>query len=90
VRGPAVERIPFAAVSGIGFESELGSDQHLATKRSQRFAHHFLIHQRTIDLSRIEKGNASLDRGANDPDCLFFLRHRTIAEAQTHAAKAQC
>src|SRR5580698_7819735 len=38
MRGAAVERVPLAAVSRIGFESELGRNHHLIPKRSQRFA----------------------------------------------------
>jgi hypothetical protein len=58
----------------------------------QSFADQFLIHQRTIGLGRIEKGDAALYRSANYAnylDSFFFLRRWTKAGSSTHAAKAQ-
>ena len=55
----AVEHIPFAAIGGIRFESKLGRNDDLSTKRGQRFADQFLIDERPIDLRRIEESDAS-------------------------------
>src|ERR1700761_439618 len=89
VLGAAVGGIPLAAVGWIGLEAKLGRDHNLSTKRGQSFADQFLIHQRTIGLGRIEKGDTALYRSANYLDSFFFLRRWTKAGTQPHAAKAQ-
>src|SRR5439155_11615993 len=41
------------------FEPELGRDHHLLAKRSQRFAHKFLVRERAINFGGIEKCDAA-------------------------------
>jgi hypothetical protein len=48
----------------------------------QSFADQFLIHQRTIGLGRIEKGDTALYRSANYLDSFLFLRRWTKVGAQ--------
>src|SRR5690349_15492469 len=72
----------------INVEAELGSDHDPVTHGPERFADDFLIGERAINLSRVEEGNASLHRRANEVDALFFTDCGAVAKVQPHATEA--
>ena len=60
----------------------------MVADRRERFADQFLVDVRSINLSRIEEGDALLVGGPDDIDALSFVRSRSIVGADAHAAKA--
>src|SRR6266702_3670454 len=82
--GAAVERLLGVAV----LEAELGSDHHLVAKWSRCFADEFLVDERAITLGGVEERDALLESSLNERDARGPFSGRAIAEAQTHAAKA--
>ena len=85
--GPAAEATILPG-RGIDVEAELGGDHDLLTHRAQRLADQFLIDERTIDFRRVEKGHATIDRGAEQRHALVLRKRVRIAEADPHAAEA--
>jgi hypothetical protein len=72
---------------GLDFETKLRCDHYLVTHRSESFAHKFFIHERTVNLSRIEEGDASLDRSPHDRNhFLLASRDSAVACAHPHTA----
>src|SRR6476620_2704687 len=85
VLGPAVQ---CARLSISRIESELGRDDDIFTERLQRFADEFFVRERPIDLSGIEKSDASFDRRPNKGDSLLLVNRRTETESQPHATES--
>ena len=56
--GPMQPGLP----SGLELEPELGGDHHPSAKGCKRFADEFFVGERTVDFSRIEEGDAAIDR----------------------------
>ena len=67
---------------------ELGGDHHLSLERLQRFAHQFLVRERTVHFRGVEEGDAALDRLVQKVDHLLFVGWR-VAKAHSHAAQAR-
>ena len=78
---PAVQRVPLAAVRGIGFPAELRRDHHLAAKRSERLADQFFVHERTVHFGRIEERHAALDRRLQKRNHLLLVFGRSVAQS---------
>ena len=74
---------------GFEIEPELGGNHHLLAERRERFAHQFLVDERTIDFSRIEQGDAAFDRRPDQRDHRLLVGSRTVAIAHAHAAEAE-
>src|ERR1017187_263364 len=86
---PAVQTSWMRIFLGFESEPEFRRDNHLLTKRSERFAHELFIRERSVDLSRIKQCDAALDGSPDDPDHLFLgPRYRAVTGAQPHAAKS--
>ncbi len=68
---------------------ELRCNHHLVPHRGQGFPHDILVEIRAIDLGGIKEGHTFIHRGTNQGDSLLFIRGRTIAVAQSHAAEAK-
>ncbi len=86
----AVQAAPTRSAIGIRFEPEFGGDHHLVTKWSQRFAHEFFVGERTVNFGGVEERYAAFDGRPNQRDHLLLVRSRTITEAHSHAAEAEC
>lgn len=71
-------------------EAELGRDHDLVPDRLQRLAQEVLVGAGAVHLGRVEEGDTAFERGADQPDGLLPVRGRPVAEAQSHAAQAQC
>jgi hypothetical protein len=82
----AVESIRGNAV----LESEFRGDYYLVANRRERLADYLFVEMRTVGFRSIEEGDAAFVRGADDFDCVFFLRGGAEAKAQSHAAEAEC
>src|ERR1700729_2455589 len=85
--GPTVEAS--LATCGIDLESELCSNDHLATKRSKGFAHEFLVREWAVDFCGVKEGDAALGCRPNHADHLSVVSRRPVAKAHAHAAKAE-
>ena len=72
-----------------GAKPELGRDRHMLADRCQRRTDHFLTDERTVDLRRIEEGDAALIGAAQQGVAVLLRQLRTIGPAHTHAAKPQ-
>ena len=89
--GPAIQPLPPRASIGIEVEPELGRDHHLIAHRSQRLADQFLVCVGSVNLRRVEKRNAAIDRPANQSDHLsLFRERRRVRKAHAHAPEPQC
>src|SRR5688500_7995270 len=51
-------------------EPKLSGDDHLVAHRREGLAHEFLIHERAIDLGRVEKGPSLVEGGSDHADAL--------------------
>jgi hypothetical protein len=69
------------------FEPELRRYHHLSTEGSEGFTHQFFVRERTVDLSGIEKRDATFDRRSEDRDHLLLVPNWTVAAAHAHAAQ---
>src|SRR2546430_4843907 len=69
------------------FESELRSDHHLLTHRSERFAHKFFVRERSVNFSGIEERDAKFNRLAKQRDHLLLIFRRTVPKAHSHTAQ---
>ncbi len=69
-------------------ETELGGDHHPLAHRGQRFAHHLFVGEGTIDLRRVEEGDAAVDCRADQRDAVGFAEGMAIGKVQAHAAEA--
>ena len=57
---PAVQTRWMGIFVGLEIEPKLRCDHYLVTHRSESFAYNLFIHERTVNLSRIEEGDATL------------------------------
>jgi hypothetical protein len=60
---PAIQTGPTGTAIRIELEAEFGGDYQLPAEWSKRFAHQILVGVWTIDLSRIEECDATVNRG---------------------------
>ena len=90
VIGTAVEQCPLATVIGIGFKAEFGCDDDVLSEGSKGFAYDFFVQVRTVDLGGIEKGDPTLNGGADELDGFRLFCGGAEAEAQAHATEAEC
>src|SRR5436190_8544077 len=74
----------------IEFKSKLRGDHHLLAKRSEAFAHEFLVRERAINFGGIEKCDAAFHSRAKQRDHLVLIFGRAIAETHPHAAQSDC
>jgi hypothetical protein len=56
--------------------------------RRQRRADDLLVGEGAVDLGRVEQGDATLRRLADERDALLLAQRVVVAEVQTHAAQA--
>jgi len=68
-------------------EAELGRNRHLVAPTLQRAAEQLLVDEGPIDLGRVEKGAAELDRPVQRRDRLRLIG-RPVGLAHAHAAEA--
>jgi hypothetical protein len=67
-------------------EAKLGCEDHLVPQRGKRFANKFFVHERTVYLSRVEKGDAKFDGSSKERNHLLFGRRDfSVASAHAHA-----
>jgi hypothetical protein len=76
------------SVSPIDAEAELGGDHDLVAPPLQRAAEQLFVGERTVDLGRIEQGNAELDRAVYRCDRLALVAW-TVELAHPHAAEPE-
>jgi hypothetical protein len=74
---------------GVDIESELGGDDHLSAERLKGFSDELFVVERAVDLSRIEKGDATLDGGMDKSDRVLLLREWLIGKGHSHAAEPE-
>ena len=79
---PAVEPLARLAIA----KTKFGSNNNLVGNWCQRFPNQFFIG--AVCFGRVKKGNSLLDCRLNYLDGVLAVRSRSIAEAQSHAAKA--
>jgi hypothetical protein len=70
-------------------EAELRGDRDPLAKRRERFANHFFVRERAVDLRGVEEGHAAFDGAAKQRDGIASVRRRTEAEAEAHAAQTE-
>ena len=67
-------------------EAKLGCEDHLVPQRGKRFTNKFFVHERTVYLSRIEKGDAKFDGSSKERNHLLFgCRDFSVASTHAHA-----
>src|SRR5437016_7109313 len=71
----------------IEFESKLRGNHHLLAKRSEAFAHEFLVREPAINFGGVEKCNAAFHGCAKQGDHLLLIFRRAISKAHPHAAQ---
>ena len=72
--------------------AELGGNHHLIAKGSKRFAHEFLVRERTVELGGVEEGDAALHGCTDQRDHFLLVRGwsgRAVDTAHAHAAKPE-
>src|SRR5437899_6411354 len=72
----------------IEFESKLCGDHHLLAKRSEAFAHEFLVRERAINFGGVEECDAAFHSCAKQRDHLLLIFRRTVPKAHPHAAES--
>jgi len=75
------------AAVGVDVEAELRSDDDLVADPGEGLAEEFLVDEGTVELGRVEEGDAAFDRGADDADHLVTISGLG-AVAHSHAAQA--
>src|SRR6266487_255645 len=73
VFGATVQGAPLPAVFRIGFPSELGRDDNLATVGLERLAHKLFIDERTVDLGSVEERYPTIHASVQQPDHLRLI-----------------
>ena len=80
------------AGSGAGIrarvETKFRSDHHLPTKRSKRLTYQLLVDERTVNLGRIEKSDATFHRRPKQRNHFFFVLAWPVRNTHSHAAEA--
>jgi hypothetical protein len=79
---PAVQPLGDDAVG----KAELGGDHHVIAEGRNRFANQRFVGALAVGLRRIEKGDSTLKRGADQGDAGFLVGRRAVAITQAHAA----
>src|SRR4029077_20883324 len=72
----------------IQFETKLRGDHHLLAKRSQAFAHEFLVRERAINFGGVEKCDAVFHSCAKQRDHLRLIFRRAVPKAHPHAPES--
>jgi hypothetical protein len=75
-------------VSRIDVEAELGGDHDPIAHRRERFAHKFLVGERSINLGRIKEGDAEIHCRPNEGDHRSPLAGWPVVHAHAHATEA--
>jgi hypothetical protein len=70
-------------------EPKLGGDHHLSAERRKRFTKEFFVGEWTIDFSRIEEGDATVNRRVKKGDHVLLVSNRAIAKAHPHATEPE-
>src|SRR5579862_4899159 len=82
----AIETAPSGTSVGIELKAELGGDNHLPPKGSQRFSYQFFVGKGSVNLSRIEKGDTMVHCLMEKRDHLCCISNRFICKGHAHAA----
>ena len=90
VVGAAIGRSPFAVVIEIGLKAELGGNDDVFAEGSKSIADDFFVDVRAIEFGGVEEGDAALYGGADKLDGFGLFRGGAEAEAEAHAAEAEC
>ena len=78
------------AHGGLAFnKAELGGDDDLVPKGSERLAQEFFVQVGAIGLRGVEESNPALICGPDQLEGLLLLCCRTVAVAETHATQSQ-
>src|SRR5437667_12025045 len=72
----------------IEFESKLRGNHHLLAKRSEAFAHEFLVRERAINFGGVEKCDAAFHSCAKQRDHLLLIFRRPVPKAHPHTAES--
>ena len=88
MRRPAIEPDHLALL--VDLEAELRANENPLANRLHRLANEFLVDERSVPLCGVEKRDATIDGGADYGDRLLFVGGGAKAEAQAHAAQANC
>ena len=76
--GRLFKAAPLAAVVGIGLPAELRGDHHLAAEGSERFAHEFFVHERTVHFGGVEERDAAFHGSTDQRDHLLLVFGRAV------------
>ena len=89
--GTAVERrIRVLRSVRIDVESKFSRDHDLIAKRRESFADEFLVYKRPVNLRRVKKRDAVLDRRTDQRDAVLSFDRRPVAKTQPHTAEPDC
>ncbi len=86
VCGPAVQTGLLAAFE---LEAELRRNRHAVADRREGLADELLVREGPVRFGGIEEGDPAFNRRADDRDPLLPSSRRAVAEADSHAAKAE-
>src|SRR5882757_1977725 len=84
----AVEPASFAR-RRINVKAELGGDHDLVADGRQRFPEQGFVGPGTVDLGRIEQGDAEVVGAANDADALGLFRRLAVGRSEAQCPKAE-
>jgi len=85
----AIQTCPAGTSIRIGLEPELGGDHHLSAERRKRFTKEFFVGEGTVDFSRIEEGDASVNRRVKKRDHLLLVANRAVAIGHSHTTEPE-
>src|SRR5690242_20345089 len=83
----AIETCPSGTSVGVKLETELCGDHHPSPKGRQRLPHQFFVGKWSIDLGRVEEGDATVHRSMKKRDHLRLVANRFIPKGHAHAAE---
>ena len=86
VFGAAVDALRRVAAE----EPELGGDHDFIAERGDGLAEQLLVGALAIGFGRVEKGDATLERAANQREAGLLVGRGAVAVAQAHAAETEC
>jgi hypothetical protein len=87
--GPAIDAYGSGAAVRVQFESELGGDHDLVTKRFERLANQLLVGVGTIDLSSIEESYAPFHGATEELNHFAAVARLAVSPTHTHASEAK-
>jgi hypothetical protein len=83
---PAVDAV--ARAVRIDAEPELGGNRDTLAEGCQPLADDFLVGERSVGFSRVERRDAALDRGTDQRDGIGSVGSLTVGAGQAHASVA--